>query len=61
MFPAAKINEIDAFTLQRYRGYLDQTEKRAASTINRRIQNLRRFFSWALKSRGTLRLILPQN
>ena len=53
MFPAAKINEIDAFTLQRYRGYLDQTEKRAASTINRRIQSLRRFFSWALKCRLT--------
>ncbi len=50
LFPAVKASEIDAFTLQRYRGYLDQTEKRAASTINRRIQSLRRFFSWALKN-----------
>ena len=50
LFPAAKVGEIDAFTLQRYRGYLDQTEKRAATTINRRIQTLRRFFSWALKT-----------
>lgn len=50
IIPATKISEIDAFTLQRYRGHLDQTEKRAASTTNRRIQSLRRFFGWALKT-----------
>jgi site-specific recombinase XerD len=49
IFPAAKVSEIDAFTLQRYRGFLDQTQKRAGTTINRRLQSLRRFFSWALK------------
>ena len=47
---AVKISEIDAFTLQRYRGHLDQVEKLAASTTNRRIQSLRRFFGWALKT-----------
>lgn len=51
IFPNVKVSEIDAFTLQRYRGYLDQTEKRASTTINRRIQSLRRFFNWALKSK----------
>jgi len=51
LFPAIKVSEIDEFTLQRYRGYLDQTEKRAATTINRRIQSLRRFFSWALENK----------
>lgn len=49
IIPAVKLGDIDTFTLQRYRGYLDHTEKRAAATINRRIQSLRRFFSWALK------------
>ena len=49
IYPNIKVTEIDSFTLQRFRGYLDQIEKNTASTINRKLQSLRRFFSWALK------------
>ncbi len=42
--------DLDAFTLQRYRSHLDHTEKRATSTTNRKLQAIRRFCAWAYKT-----------
>lgn len=49
------IHEIDTFTLQRYRNFLERqgnqkTQKGlSATSVNRAIQSLRRFFGWAFK------------
>ncbi len=55
VIPNTQIHEIDTFTLQRYRNFLEREGNKktnkglSASTINRMIQSLRKFLNWAYK------------